>query len=205
MRRGRAICRQRRGGQPRWWRRGTYWGHGLHTHSAERVPPRSPGPPQPAGLVISLVPSVAFSPRGHSHLDAAELKLLASRLPLPYSCPTPGLLGPFLPSLATSQSSPCPCSPYPSRYLRAPWGTPLPASPCPPGDCVHSKPIPESPLPASPWLQGCGAGSLLHLSCVCCTNSQTQHVHNRMPCLPISVGVKSTSPHGQASISRVQC
>lgn len=60
--------------------------------SAGLVPPSSPGPPQPAGLVIFLMPSAALGLADHSHLDTPGLNLLAFKTPASHSCPA---LGPW--------------------------------------------------------------------------------------------------------------
>lgn len=64
----------------------------------------------------SLMPSAAFGLVDHSHLDTPELNFLALKTPTSPLPPSLGLLASFLPSPATSQSSLCPCSPYPWTF-----------------------------------------------------------------------------------------
>lgn len=70
-----------------------------------------------------LMPSAAFGLVDHSHLDTPELNFLAFKTPTSPLPPSLGLLASLLPSPATSQSSLCPCSPYPLTFSGL-WGDP---------------------------------------------------------------------------------
>lgn len=130
--RARAIGRRRRAACPGIWRRGSCQGRdipcGLPVLLCWSCASAVPWFPQPAGLTrhILLVPSVAW-PANHSYLDTLGLKHLAFKIPTPtHTAPcAPGVF-PLWPLLSIL----CLCSPHPSSFLRAPWGTPLLASPC---------------------------------------------------------------------------
>lgn len=112
--------------------------------SAGPAPSRSPGPPQPTGLDIFLMPSAALGLADHSHLDTPRLNLLAFKTPASHFCPALGPSGHSLRPLLSLLRGHAARTHGPFSGLhRGPLY-------CLPGDRVHSRPPPQAPAPACP-------------------------------------------------------
>lgn len=150
--------------------------------SAGPAPSRSPGPPQPTGLDIFLMPSAALGLADHSHLDTPRLNLLAFKTPASHFCPALGPSGHSLRPLLSLLRGHAARTHGPFSGLhRGPLY-------CLPGDHIHSRPPPQAPAPACPHPGATGPALSCSSLCVRHVDSPAQHGHSRTPHLPIFVG-----------------